>query len=109
MVSRRRVLTAAASAGAYRLRDRAQHVYQEAALVPRFRGVCNDGALDADAKLAALAELMDASHASCRCCQPDILPRLGDNAVLGTLTVENIDGQSVKCSSEQGIKFSMLA
>ncbi len=65
--SSRRVLSTAASAGAYRLRDRAQHVYQEAALVPRFRGVCNDGALDADAKLAALAELMDASHASCRC------------------------------------------
>ena len=66
LVSRRRVLSTAASAGAYRLRDRAQHVYQEAALVPRFRAVCNDASLDANAKLAALAKLMDASHASCR-------------------------------------------
>ena len=35
-------------------------------MVPRFRDVCNDGALDADAKLSSLAALMDASHASCR-------------------------------------------
>ncbi len=66
----RRVLSTAASAGAYRLQDRALHVYQEAALVPRFRAVCNDAALSADAKLVELASLMDASHASCRCGLP---------------------------------------
>lgn len=60
-----RVLGTAAGAGAYQLRSRAVHVFEEAARVPQFRDICGGGASRAE-KLAALAELMDASHTSCR-------------------------------------------
>jgi N-acetylgalactosamine kinase len=58
-----------ASGGAFKLRDRALHVYSEAARVPQFRDACNseDGGGGAGGdKLRRLGALMDASHASCR-------------------------------------------
>ena len=61
----RRVLRTAASAGAYQLRNRAVHVWEEAARVPQFRDICNSSAASGE-KLSQLAALMDASHASCR-------------------------------------------
>lgn len=55
-----------ASGGAFKLRDRALHVYSEAARVPQFRDACNAEA-GADDTLRRLGDLMNASHASCRC------------------------------------------
>ncbi len=55
-----------AAGGKFKLRDRAVHVWGEAARVPAFREVCNDSAAAAADKLRRLASLMDASHASCR-------------------------------------------
>jgi galactokinase len=55
-----------ASGGVFKLRDRALHVYSEAARVPRFRDACNAEA-GADDTLRRLGDLMNASHASCRC------------------------------------------
>lgn len=57
-----------ASGGAFKLRDRALHVYLEAARVPQFRDVCNAEAAPDDT-LQRLGDLMNASHASCRCCE----------------------------------------
>ncbi len=48
-------------AAGFKLRDRAAHVYAEAARVGAFAAACASGA-----PLEALGELMDASHASCR-------------------------------------------
>ena len=59
-----------ASGGAFKLRDRALHVYSEAARVPQFRDACNAEA-GADDTLRRLGDLMNASHASCRC-GPDL-------------------------------------
>lgn len=50
---------------AFRLHDRAAHVYAEAARVGEFRAVCL-GEAPAGDKIAALGALMDDSHASCR-------------------------------------------
>ena len=55
----------------FKLRDRALHVYSEAARVPEFKAAC-DGNAPADEKLLELARLMDLSHASCRCAAPFI-------------------------------------
>jgi len=54
------VLHAVGAAG-FKLRDRATHVYAEAARVGAFAAACASGA-----PLEALGALMDASHASCR-------------------------------------------
>ena len=56
---------AAAGADGFKLRDRALHVYSEAARVTSFKATCDDAGLGGEAKLAALGALMDASHASC--------------------------------------------
>lgn len=61
-----RVIAFAGSRGGFKLRDRALHVYAEAARVPQFRDVCNDASLAPAQKMAALGALMDASQASCR-------------------------------------------
>lgn len=53
-------------AGQFQLRDRAAHVYAEKQRVPDFKDVCNSEA-SLDEKLAKLGQLMDDSHASCRC------------------------------------------
>jgi hypothetical protein len=50
----------------FKLRDRALHVYAEKQRVPDFRDVCN-GDAPLEEKLGRLGQLMDASHASCRC------------------------------------------
>jgi len=61
-----------ASGGTFKLRDRALHVYGEAARVPQFRDACNSGGgaegSEGD-KLQRLGALLDASHASCRCAE----------------------------------------
>jgi len=49
----------------YQLRNRALHVYSEAARVVDFKAVC-DSEDSNNKKLSALGVLMDASHASCR-------------------------------------------
>ncbi|BDA42361.1 N-acetylgalactosamine kinase [Coccomyxa sp. Obi] len=49
----------------FKLRDRALHVFSEAARVPEFKAACDSNA-PADQKLLELARLMDLSHASCR-------------------------------------------
>jgi galactokinase len=54
-----------ASAGGFKLQQRALHVYAEAARVPAFKGVC-DSAAPAEEKIAQLGALMDDSQASCR-------------------------------------------
>jgi galactokinase len=56
---------AAAGGDGFRLRDRALHVYSEAARVWAFKATCDDGALGPEQKLAALGALMDGSHSSC--------------------------------------------
>lgn len=62
--------------GEFKLHDRAAHVYAEAARVPQFASVCREGGLTDAAKIAALGELMDASHASCRDLYQCSLPEL---------------------------------
>ena len=52
------------SAG-YKLRQRALHVFTEAARVPEFRDACNSKASTQD-KMAELARLMNDSQTSCR-------------------------------------------
>lgn len=47
------------------MRQRALHVYAEAARVPQFKEACNEGGSE-EAKLARLGQLMDESQASCR-------------------------------------------
>lgn len=68
-----RALQVAPSVGGLRLRDRAVHVFSEAARVRAFAAACSESAggdAGADASEAALlsrlGQLMDASHASCR-------------------------------------------
>jgi N-acetylgalactosamine kinase len=52
----------------FKLRDRAVHVYAEAARVHRFRALCDDDDVNVDGeqRLAALGALMSDSHESCR-------------------------------------------
>ncbi|KAK9792724.1 hypothetical protein WJX73_007552 [Symbiochloris irregularis] len=91
--SQLRVLEIAESAGGYKLRQRALHVYAEAQRVPQFRDVCN-GSASADEKLAQLAQLMDDSQTSCRelyecsCAELDTLIKLSkeSGALAGRLT-----------------------
>ena len=64
-----RSVAVAPEKGGFYLRDRALHVYREAARVAAFAGVCDDaenGTIDGATAVARLGELMDASQASCR-------------------------------------------
>lgn len=61
-------LDAAGVHAGFKLRDRALHVFSEAARVPEFKEAC-DSKAHADQKLLELARLMDLSHASCRCAE----------------------------------------
>ena len=54
-----------AQCAGYKLRQRALHVYQEAARVPQFRDACNSSA-GGQATMAELARLMNDSQTSCR-------------------------------------------
>ena len=49
----------------FKLRDRAMHVYQEAARVYQYKKICGS-TMDNDLKIRQLGELMDKSHQSCR-------------------------------------------
>lgn len=51
----------------FNLRDRAMHVYSEAARVLEFKAACDSPTLTPEQQLEELARLMDDSHASCRC------------------------------------------
>ena len=53
----------------YKLRQRALHVFTEAARVPEFREACNSRASTQD-KMAELARLMNDSQTSCRRAAP---------------------------------------
>ncbi|KAK9816763.1 hypothetical protein WJX72_004871 [[Myrmecia] bisecta] len=64
--SAKRVIPLAAGAGGFKLRNRARHVYAEAARVLQFRDVCNSSQIGAEDKLGKLGALMDESQASCR-------------------------------------------
>lgn len=64
--SQLRVLAAAAQRGGFKLRQRAEHVYGEAARPDAFAAVCARGG-DEHQILAELGRLMDESQASCRC------------------------------------------
>ncbi|KAK9909559.1 hypothetical protein WJX75_004129 [Coccomyxa subellipsoidea] len=52
--------------GGFNLRDRAMHVYSEAARVLEFKAACDSPTLTSEQQLEELARLMDDSHASCR-------------------------------------------
>lgn len=56
----------------FKPRDRAVHVYTEAARVELFKKAC-EANIEADQKLKRLADLMDESHASCRCAAARLL------------------------------------
>ena len=85
------VLPAAASKGGFFLRDRAVHVFEEAARVERFRDACRGQAAGAGAAptLEELGRLMDASHASCRdlydCSCPELDMLVADAKRFGAL------------------------
>ena len=68
-----RALKVSPSVGGLKLRDRAVHVFSEAARVRAFAAACSEsgggggaGKAGESALLSRLGELMDASHASCR-------------------------------------------
>lgn len=63
--SQLRVLAVAAQRGGFKLRQRAEHVYGEAARPDAFAQVCARGGGEAET-LAELGRLMDESQASCR-------------------------------------------
>ena len=63
--SQLRVLAVAAQRGGFKLRQRAEHVYSEAARPDQFAAVCARGG-DVQQTLAELGRLMDESQASCR-------------------------------------------
>lgn len=73
-----------------KLRDRAVHVWSEAARVPAFRDACNDDMAAASVKLQRLADLMNASHASCRdlyeCSCPELEKLVSDAKEAGALS-----------------------
>lgn len=60
-----RALAVLAEAADYKLRDRASHVYSEAARVLAFESICEEGG-EPEQALARLGELMTASQDSCR-------------------------------------------
>lgn len=60
------VLPVAAQRGGFKLRQRAEHVYGEAARPDAFAAVCQGGQGE-EVKLQQLGRLMDESQASCRC------------------------------------------
>ncbi|KAF5838871.1 ribosomal protein S5 domain 2-type protein [Dunaliella salina] len=59
-----KVLQVAREGGGFKLRQRAEHVFEEEKRVLEFKAVC-DGSASADDKLASLARIMNASHESC--------------------------------------------
>ena len=87
-----KVLQAAREDGGLLLRDRALHVYDEAARVLKFAKLCNDAAAaggGGDDDLKALGSLMDASHESCSklfgCSCPELEDLVGAARACGSL------------------------
>ena len=77
----------------YKLRQRALHVFTEAARVPEFREACNSRASTQD-KMAELARLMNDSQTSCRRAAP------GAGLYNGMNSKDEEDCVSNSCSSD---------
>lgn len=62
----KRLMSVTGETGEYKLRERALHVFEEAARVEKFKNTCQNESLSEEEKLVTLGKLMDQSHSSCR-------------------------------------------